>query len=155
MNTFSKILKTIERIIIIILIVMMAIVLLVAAAEVGIIVFQELTNPQTKGFFFDIAGLINIFGFFLTVLIGFELFETVRLYLKENVFHGEVILLVSLIAVARKVILLDYTKEDPMTVIAIAALIAAISGGYYLIKKTIRHEKNKDETTPDNERHVI
>lgn len=155
MNTFNRILKAVERIIIIILIVLMAIVLLVAAAEVGIIVFKELTDPQSNGFFFNIDGLINIFGFFLTVLIGFELFETVRLYLKENVFHGEVILLVSLIAVARKVILLDYTKEDPMTLIAIAALIAAISGGYYLIKKTIRREKSKVDTTPENERHVI
>ena len=67
---------------------------------------------------------------------------TAELYLKENVFHGEVILLVSLIAVARKVIVLDYTKEDPMSLIAIAVLIASISFGYFLIKKTLRKPKN-------------
>ena len=145
MNRFNKIIKIIEKIIIITLIVLMAIVLLVSAVEVGIIIIKELLNPlKSSGIIIDIGGLMEIFGFFLTVLIGFELFETVKLYLKENVFHGEVILLVSLIAVSRKVIVLDYTKEDPMTLFAIAALIVAISFGYYLIKKTLRNNKSKD-----------
>jgi uncharacterized membrane protein (DUF373 family) len=128
-----------ERIIILILVSLMGIVLLLSSIEVGIIIINQLSNPfNSKGIVIDINGLMEIFGFFLIVLIGFELFETVKLYLKENVFHGEVILMVSLIAVAREVIILDYTEEDPMSVIAIAALIAAISFGYYLLKKTYR-----------------
>ncbi len=137
--------KTIEKIIIIILITLMAFVLVLSAVEVGIIVISEFSNPfETNGIIIDINGLMEIFGFFLTVLIGFELFETVKLYLKENVFHGEVILLVSLIAVSRKVIVMDYSKEDPLTLIAIAALIAAISFGYHITKKTLRGDKPKD-----------
>ena len=117
----------------------MGIVLMLSAVEVGIIIINQLSNPfESNGILIDINGLKEIFGFFLIVLIGFELYETVKLYLKENVFHGEVILLVSLIAVARKVIILDYTEEDPMSIIAIAALIAAISLGYYLLKKTYK-----------------
>lgn len=123
----------------------MAFVLVLSAVEVGIIVISEFSNPfETNGIIIDINGLMEIFGFFLTVLIGFELFETVKLYLKENVFHGEVILLVSLIAVSRKVIVMDYSKEDPLTLIAIAALIAAISFGYHITKKTLRGDKPKD-----------
>ena len=119
----------------------MIFVLIVATAELGIIIIQELTNqfePGTEGTLFNINELIKIFGFFLNILIGLELFETVKLYLKENVFHGEIILLVGLIAISRKVIILDYTKEDPMTIIAIALLIGTISLGYYLLKKTTR-----------------
>ena len=139
MDRFNKVLKILERSIILILISLMGIVLLLSAVEVAIIIFNQLSNPfESKGIVIDINGLMEIFGFFLIVLIGFELFETVKLYLKENVFHGEFILLVSLIAVARKVIILDYTEEDPMSIIAIAALIAAISFGYYLLKKTYR-----------------
>jgi len=145
MNTFNKFIKIIERIIIITLIVLMAFVLVLSAAEVGIIIIRTLLNPLSSGgVVIDINGLMEIFGFFLTVLIGFELFETVRLYLKENIFHGEVILLVSLIAVSRKVITLDYTNENPLTLFAIAALIAAISFGYYLLKKTLRNNESKD-----------
>ena len=139
MNTFNKIIKVLERAIIITLIVLMAIVLVLSAAEVGILIIRELSNPlESDGIIIDINGLMEIFGFFLIVLIGFELFETVKLYLKEDVFHGEVILLVSLIAISRKVIVLEYTKEDPMTLFGMAALIIAISFGYYLIKKTLR-----------------
>lgn len=143
MDKFHHIIKLIERVIIISLVVLMAIVLVLSTAEVAVIVVTKLSNPlEDGGMFIDITGLMDIFGFFLIVLIGFELFETVKLYLKENVFHGEVILLVSLIAVARKVIVLDYTKEDPMSLIAIAVLIASISFGYFLIKKTLRKPKN-------------
>ncbi len=139
MDRFNKVLKTFERIIILILVSLMGIVLMLSAVEVGIIIINQLSNPfESNGILIDINGLKEIFGFFLIVLIGFELYETVKLYLKENVFHGEVILLVSLIAVARKVIILDYTEEDPMSIIAIAALIAAISLGYYLLKKTYK-----------------
>ncbi|MDX8341107.1 phosphate-starvation-inducible PsiE family protein [Draconibacterium sp. IB214405] len=145
MNVFQKIINIAERIIIIILIVFMVIVLIISAVEVGIVIIHELTNPNmSNGAIINIDGLLDIFGFFLTVLIGLELFETVKLYLKENVFHGEVILLVSLIAVARKVIVLDYSKEEPLTIIAISALVAAISLGYYLIKKTIRQDKGNN-----------
>ncbi|MDO9275435.1 MAG: phosphate-starvation-inducible PsiE family protein [Lutibacter sp.] len=145
MNLFDKIIKISERIIIYILIALMAVVLIISAVEVGIIVVRELSNPfESNGIILDINGLMEIFGFFLIVLIGLELFETVKLYLKENVFHGEVILLVSLIAVSRKVIVLDYTKEDPLTLFAIASLIAAISLGYYLIKKTIKKDETKN-----------
>jgi uncharacterized membrane protein (DUF373 family) len=144
MKIFTMIIEIIERFIILTLVVLMAIVLVIASVEVGIIIITELSNPyETNGIIIDINGLLEIFGFFLTVLIGFELFETVKLYLKENIFHGEVILLVSLIAVARKVIVLDYSKEDPLTIFAIAALIAAISFGYYLIKITLRRDKTK------------
>ena len=139
MDKFNKVLKTFERLIILILVSLMGIVLMLSALEVGIIIINQLSNPlESNGIIIDINGLIEIFGFFLIVLIGFELYETVKLYLKENVFHGEVILLVSLIAVARKVIILNYTEEDPMSIIAIAALIAAISLGYFLLKKTYR-----------------
>lgn len=144
MKTFNKIIDLAERFIIITLMVFMTVVLVVSAVEVGIIIIQALSNPFiNNGIIIDVNGLIDIFGFFLIVLIGLELFETVKLYLKENVFHGEVILLVSLIAVSRKVIVLDYTKEDPLTIVAIAALIAAISFGYFLIKKTLRMDKTK------------
>lgn len=126
--------------IILILVSLMGIVLMLSAGEIGIIIINQLTNPfESNGIVIDINGLMEIFSFFLIVLIGFELYETVKLYLKENVFHGEVILLVSLIAVARKVIILDYTEENPMSIIAIAALIAAISFGYYF-KENMYHK---------------
>ncbi len=85
MDKFHRIIKLIERVIIISLVVLMAIVLVLSTAEVAVIVVAKLSNPlEDGGVFIDITGLMDIFGFFLIVLIGFELFETVKWYLKEN-----------------------------------------------------------------------
>ncbi len=50
-------------------------------------------------------------GYFLLVLIGIELLETLKAYFKKDVIHERVVLEVALIAMARKVII-----EEPNTV---------------------------------------
>jgi uncharacterized membrane protein (DUF373 family) len=52
------------------------------------------------------------------------------------VIHVEVVLEVALIAIARKVILLDFKEYSGLTVFAIAALIIALAAGYYLEKRS-------------------
>jgi len=141
MRIMDKIFKPFEKIVIITLMIFMAIVLLISTFEVGVIIIKELINPvEISGIIIDINELVEIFGFFLNVLIGLELFETVKLYLKENVFHGEVILIIALIAISRKVIILDYHSENPLTIIAVALLIGTITAGYYFIKKAVSKE---------------
>ena len=71
------------------------------------------------------------------------MFETVKMYLKDNVFHAELILLVGLIAISRKVILLDYQSMDALSIIGIAILIGTKTGDYYLLKKSHKHNKNQ------------
>ncbi|MEZ4567971.1 MAG: phosphate-starvation-inducible PsiE family protein [Desulfobacterales bacterium] len=65
-----------------------------------------------------------------------ELLETIKAYLSENVVHTEIVLgcAVALIAIARKVIILDVKVYDPLTIFGIAALIFTIAIAY-LIKK--------------------
>lgn len=136
MRILNKIITIAEKFIIFSLIIFMAIVLVVSTIEVGLIIYREFSTSLGNGeLLLDINSLMDIFGFLLIVLIGFELFETIKLYLMSNVFHGEVILMVSLIAIARKVIIIDYSDENPMTIFAISALITSVSIGYYLIKR--------------------
>jgi uncharacterized membrane protein (DUF373 family) len=78
---------------------------------------------------------MEIFGFFLLVLIGIELLETIKAYLVTNVVHVEIVLEVALIAIARKVIILDVGKYEPLTLIGIACLIVAVSLAFYVIKQ--------------------
>ena len=70
------------------------------------------------------------------VLIGLELMTSIEMYLKDNTIHAELMFLVALTAVARKVVILDAKAMDPMTVFSIAALVIALSGGYFFIKKS-------------------
>lgn len=147
MKIIERIIKIVENAIIISLIIFMAIVLIFSTLELGVLLFDDIVNRMHKtGTVINVNELVQIFGVFLNVLIGIELFETVKLYLKENVFHGEVILIVGLIAISRKVIILDYSNEDPFTIMAMALLIMAMTLGYFLIKKS--RAKDKDDSKP-------
>ena len=80
-------------------------------------------------------GLWACIGFILTIFIAIELAESVEVYLTENDFHGEIVVLVALIAMSRKVILLEYDKYDPLVYLGIAGIIAALAGAYYMLKR--------------------
>ncbi len=128
------ILKKIERVMILALIVMMTIVLLLSIVELGwILAIDILSEPI---FILEIRELLDIFGLFLLVLIGIELLDSIRTYISENVIHVEVVLVVAMIAIARKVIILDIDKYSPLTFVGIASLILSLSVAYFLIKKT-------------------
>jgi uncharacterized membrane protein (DUF373 family) len=126
-------LKKFERIIIIALIIMMILVVLVATVELGWIIIKDVMGPPM--FLLVITDLLEIFGFFLLVLIGIELLETIKAYLVEHVVHVEIVLEVALIAIARKVIILDIEKYEGITIIGTAALILAVASAYYAIKR--------------------
>jgi uncharacterized membrane protein (DUF373 family) len=85
--------------------------------------------------------ILDIFGYFLLILIGVELLETMKAYLLKNEIHVEIIILVAIIAVARKIILLDPFVEgvemmNSAGMIALGVVIIALSASYYLVKKT-------------------
>jgi uncharacterized membrane protein (DUF373 family) len=123
----------VERGIAIALLTLMGIVVISGVFEVAWVVFHDLFQPP--GFFLGVQDLFDVFGLFLMVLIGLELMTSIKMYLDSNTVHAEIMFLVALTAVARKVVILDSRSIDPMTVFAIAALVIALSGGYYFIKK--------------------
>lgn len=90
-----------------------------------------------------LVHLHKIFGGFLSVLIGIELLHTVKMYLKEDVVHVEIVLLVALIGISRHIIDLDLEHIDSLTIFGISSLIITLSLGYYLIKKGMRIKNNK------------
>jgi uncharacterized membrane protein (DUF373 family) len=122
-----------EKIVVFTLTVLMAIVLFFAVIDLGWIVIADIISPPA--FLFDIKELLDIFGMFLLVLIGLELLETMRIYIRENTIRARVVFTVALIAVARKVIILDPDKHGGLVLIGIAAIILALAVGYYLIRK--------------------
>jgi uncharacterized membrane protein (DUF373 family) len=83
--------------------------------------------------------LIAVLGAFLLVLIGVELLDTIKAYFHENAIHVEIVMLLAIIAVARKVILLDpanmTSSEFGFELMGIGVIVVGLSAGYYLIKK--------------------
>lgn len=129
-------LKKFERGVIIFLIFMMVVVVLISTVELAYMLFQKIASPP--GLWLDIDELFDIFGFFLLILIGVELLETIKAYLVEKVVHSEIVLEVALIAITRKVIILNLSEHSAMMVIGIAALILAIAVAFYFLKRTMK-----------------
>ncbi len=139
----KNIAKKFEKFIIYILIVLMGIVILVTSFELVFYIFREIYRAfYSSHLLLEKKEMLHIFELFFNVLIGVELYETVRLYVKEDIFHAEFVLLVGLIAVSRKVIIIDYTQIDNGKLIGISLLIAVLSGGYYLLKLSQRNNNN-------------
>jgi uncharacterized membrane protein (DUF373 family) len=129
-------LKKFERIIVVGLITMMVIVVVLATIELGWIIIKDIFTPPI--ILLEINELLEIFGFFLLVLIGIELLETIKAYLVTKVVHVEIVLEVALIAIARKVIILDIDKYPSLTLVGIAALISAVALAFLVIKRHVK-----------------
>jgi uncharacterized membrane protein (DUF373 family) len=84
--------------------------------------------------FFNRA-LIDIFGLFLNILIALELLENITVYLQENTVRLELVIATSLIAIARKIIIFDFSKFSNSDLIALGVAIFALSISYWLIKR--------------------
>jgi uncharacterized membrane protein (DUF373 family) len=115
------------------LMVLMALVVLLATIELGWIIVKDVITPPVL--LLEIDELLDIFGLFLLVLIGVELLETIKAYVKEHVVHVEVVMTVAMIAIARKVIILDVKQLAPMTLIGIAAIILALAAANYCYRR--------------------
>ena len=125
--------KKVERYIIQMLIALMSILLVIASLQLAYEVIKAIITSD--GFLINLDGLMNLFGIFLLVLIGIELLDTIKVYFKEHIIHVEIVLLVAIIAVARKVIVMDFEKYSGIEIIGIGFIVVALAGGYYMIKK--------------------
>jgi uncharacterized membrane protein (DUF373 family) len=126
-------LKKFEKAVTTTLVVLMAIVVLLATVELGWIIVKDIITPPVL--LLEIEELLDIFGLFLLVLIGVELLETIKAYLKDNVVHFDVVLTVAIIAITRKVIILDVKELPSMTLVGIAAIIVALAAAKYFFRK--------------------
>jgi uncharacterized membrane protein (DUF373 family) len=136
-----NLLKKFEQVIISTLIGLMVVVVLLSTIELGWLIVKDILTPPI--ILLEIDELLDVFGFFLLVLIGLELLETIRAYLTEHVIHAEIVLEVALIAIARKVIILDVKELPSLTLIGIAAIIVALAGAYYVIRRLVKPTEAK------------
>jgi len=126
-----SVIHSIKRWMSFIVLILMMIIVMIAIVELGIILYLDIFDPTDDDvILLEIVELFKIFGFFFIILIGFELVETVEMYFKENVIHAEVVFLVAVIAVSRKVILLDLEKYDPVAMTGLGLIIFALGGCY-------------------------
>ncbi len=127
----------IEKLIYAVLMIMLIAVLIAAIVDLAWVLILSLTDITP--WLLNSREMITVLGGFLLVLIGVELLETIKAYFRENTIHVEIVVLLAIIAVARKVILLDPGEmtgfDYGFQLIGIGILVLGLAAGYYLIKK--------------------
>ncbi len=81
----------------------------------------------------NISDILATFGAFMAVLIAIEIFVNIVSYLQDEVLHIKVVLATAFMAIARKVIVLDYKEISADYVYATAALVLALAVAYWLV----------------------
>lgn len=113
----------------------MIVVILVAAWDLGcILVIDVLTSARP----FLSKTLLELFGVFLTLLIALELLQNITAYLREHTVQLELVIVTSLTAVARKIILLDLEKISGVQLVGLAISVLTLSLSYWIIRATNR-----------------
>jgi len=130
---FDKNYERFEKAISIILLLFMGVVVVAATLELIWLLYKDIITPPS--ILLGLAELFDIFGLFMMVLIAIELMSSIHMYIKNKRIHVEIIFLIGITAVIRKVVILDSNATDPMYLIGLATLLGALSAGYYLIKK--------------------
>jgi len=139
-------LKKYERLMVSVLMLLMSIVLGLSTLDLGLIIVNDIINAPI--FLLSVDELLDLFGFFMLVIIGIELLQTImKTYLIQDQPHFEVVLSVAIIAIARKVIILDIKEVDGIRLLGIAAIVLALTVGFYLMKRSHPHESEGQGTT--------
>jgi uncharacterized membrane protein (DUF373 family) len=106
--------------------------------DVAWTMYQKLISPPS--YILTITDMLATFGAFMAVLIAIEIFINITVYLRDDVIHVKIVMATALMAIARKVIILDLEKIEPEYLWGIASVVFAISIGYWLVVRLPRFD---------------
>jgi uncharacterized membrane protein (DUF373 family) len=144
-ESFLAVLKKVETWVSKVLSIAMVAVLFTTVIELCLFLTKEIifNNSFAEPDRFFSVTIIKIFGLFLNVLIALEVLENITAYLKKHVVQLELVVVTSLTAVARKIIIFDFTKSTGLELIALAASIFALSISYWIVRRATRESLRK------------
>lgn len=116
-----------------VLAVLMVFVIIMGVVDVAWTLHQKLLAAPR--FILTITDMLAAFGAFMAVLIAIEIFINITIYLRDDVIHVKIVMATALMAIARKVIILDPEAVEPGYLLGLASLVLAVSIGYWLVIK--------------------
>ena len=126
-------LHRIIRIVVRFLAILMVLVIIWGIGDVVYVLYQRLNAPPFL--LLDINDIFETFGAFMAVLIAIEIFINIRLYLGSNMLSVQLVIATALMAIARKVIVVDFDDVGPDYILGMAAVVLALGVTYWLLAK--------------------
>ncbi|WP_232023957.1 phosphate-starvation-inducible PsiE family protein [Sulfurivermis fontis] len=116
--------------------VLMVLVILWGIGDVVWVLYQRLMEPPFM--LLAINDILATFGAFLAVLIAIEIFVNITMYLRDDIIHVKLVIATALMAIARKVIVFDFSVVGHEYVWATAAVVLALGVTYWLVSGRAR-----------------
>lgn len=132
-ENFLILIKKIEKLVSKALSLAIVIVILVAVCDLGVVLVKQIFAPPYD---FLSRTLIDILGLFLNVLIALEVLENISAYLRKHGVQVELVIATSIIAVARKIIILDFEKTSGIELIGLAIAIFSLAISCWIVRRT-------------------
>ena len=138
-DNFLHLVENIQVLVSKVLSITMIALILIAIVDLIIFVINKLLAWDLNDASFN-KNLFTAFGLFLNILIALEILENITAYLRKSVIHVELVIATSLIAVARKIIILDLKNTEGMKVIGLGVAVFALSISYWIIRCSHRKD---------------
>jgi len=130
---FLGVLENLEVIVSKVLSLLMVVVIFVTVCDLAIFLVRQIFLDPLR---FYKTTLFEVFGLFLNVLIALEILENITAYLRKHVVQAELVIITSLIAVARKIIIIDLEKKSASDLIGLGVAVFTLSISYLIIRST-------------------
>ena len=129
-----------EQVVILILTGLISLVVVFAVWNLALKIFHAVLAPQ--GFDpTDYSVFQAIFGAIFTVIIALEFKRSLLVVAErqESIVQVRTVILIALLAIVRKLIILDLTSTDALQLFALAAAIVALGAVYWLVRDQDRN----------------
>jgi uncharacterized membrane protein (DUF373 family) len=143
-----KILSLYERFEHVVIMILTALIAIVVVVAVWNLVLKILFGLIVTGGFdpSDYSVFQAVFGMIFTVIIALEFKKSLLVVAerKERVVQIQAVVVIALLAICRKLIILDLAETDAWHILSLAAAIMALGGVYWLIRERDHADKAAD-----------
>ncbi len=119
--------------------ILMMLVIFWGVGDVVYVLYKKLIMPPFM--LLEITDILKTFAAFLAVLIAIEIYQNIVMYLRTDIIPLKLVIATALMAIARKVIILDFKEITPLYIFAIASVVLALGITYYLLTISNRREQ--------------
>jgi uncharacterized membrane protein (DUF373 family) len=130
-DRFVRVLDRLVAIAVRILAALMVVVIFIGVAEAVVTLYRRLLAPPVG--LLEISNVFATFGIVMAVLIAIEIFHNIVLYLRTEAIRIRVVLATAMLAIARKIVVLDYHDVSASYVIGSGVVMLAVGVSYFLV----------------------
>jgi len=131
-----------------VILILTALIAFVVVAAVWNLILKILFDFIFSGNFdpLDYSVFQAVFGMIFTVIIALEFKKSLLVVAerKDSVVQIQTVVVIALLAICRKVIILDLTETDAWHILSLAAAILALGAVYWLIRDRYQADKASD-----------